>query len=43
MKPLLPEIPYLAVFRQDHPSQFIGALAELMRELCDSSAGLAKP
>jgi DNA-binding transcriptional LysR family regulator len=42
-KPLLPEIPYLAIFRQDHPSQFIGALAELMRELCDFSKGLAKP
>ena len=42
-KPLLPEIPDPAIFRQDHPSQFIGALAELMRELCDFSEGLAKP
>lgn len=39
-KPLLPEIPYAAMFRQDHPSQFMVTLADLMRELCDFSEGL---
>ncbi|WP_210183573.1 LysR family transcriptional regulator, partial [Hoeflea olei] len=39
-KPLLPEIPYVASFRRDHPSPFMGALAEIMRELSDFSEGL---
>lgn len=39
-KPLLPEIPYVAIFRPDHPSQFMGSLADLMRELCDFSRSL---
>ncbi|PRD43748.1 LysR family transcriptional regulator [Phyllobacterium phragmitis] len=36
-KPLLPEIPYVAIFRQDHHSQLMGSLADIMRELCDFS------
>ena len=36
-KPLLPDIPYVAMFRQDHPSKFMTTLADLMRELCDFS------
>lgn len=36
-KPLLPDIPYVAIFRQDHPSQFLTTLANLMHDLCDFS------
>jgi DNA-binding transcriptional LysR family regulator len=36
-KPLLPDIPYVAIFRQDHPSSFVPTLANMMQELCDFS------
>lgn len=36
-KPLLPDIPYVAILRQDHPSSFVLTLATMMQELCDFS------
>lgn len=39
-KPELPAIPYVAIFRQDHPSNFVSTLADLMHEVCDFSKSL---
>lgn len=39
-KPLLPNIPYVAIFRQDHPSQFMTIVANVMRKVCDFSEAL---